>query len=160
MANIRRAFEADVDSLVPLKASLHAMHVARRPDIFKAMTTDDVASWLRGKLAAETTQVWMAEEGGELVGYALAARRKREETSFLHSRQWCEIDEVAVTPSYRRRGIARALIERAAQHARQSGLEAVELSTWAFNEPARQAFARVGFRPMIARYELEPAAPG
>ena len=40
-------------------------------------------------------------------------------------------------------------------HARESALE-VELSTWAFNEPAHAAFARVGFQPMLVRYELTP----
>jgi GNAT superfamily N-acetyltransferase len=159
MLEIRRASEADVDSLAPLKAGLHAKHVARRPDVFKAMDRDAVAAWLRERLADDATQVWMAEERGRPMGYLLAVRREREETPFSLGRRWCEIDEVAVEASYQRRGIARALIERAAAQAQESGLDAVELTTWAFNEPAQAAFARVGFRPMIARYELSPRSP-
>jgi GNAT superfamily N-acetyltransferase len=154
MLRIRRAAKADVDSLVPLKASLHALHVARRPDVFKPMTPTQVAAWLRDRLADEATYAWLAEEGVELTGYLLAARRERAETSYSLARDWFEIDEVAVDVRHRRRGIAGALIECAMTHARESGLDSIELTTWAFNEPGQQAFERMGFQPMIARYAL------
>jgi GNAT superfamily N-acetyltransferase len=153
MPAVRRASEFDVDTLVPLKASLHALHVARRPDIFKTMTDDEVAAWLRERFADETTHVWMAEEEGTPVGYLLAVHRHREETSFSLARQWCEIDEVSVEANHRQSGIARALLERAIAHAQDSGLETIELTAWAFNEPARAAFQTMGFEPVLLRYE-------
>lgn len=76
-------------------------------------------------------------------------------SSDLSKRQWCEIYEVAVDASRRRRGVVRALIERAVAHARELGIEAVELSTWAFNETAHAAFASIGFEPVFVRYELK-----
>ena len=141
--------------MVPLKASVHALHVARRPDFFRPMKAIEVAASLRGRLADPTIHVWMAEEEGKAIGYVLAIHRKREETSFSIARQWCEIDEVVVDVNRRRRGVAGALIERAVAHAHQSGLEVVELSTWAFNEPAHAAFVSVGFEPLLVRYELK-----
>jgi GNAT superfamily N-acetyltransferase len=119
------------------------------------MKADDVAAWLRASLADPTTHVWMAEEEAKAIGYVLAIDRNSGETSFSTARRWCEIAEVVVDASRRRHGVARALIERAVAHTRQSGLEAVELSTWAFNEPAHAAFASVGFEPMLVRYELK-----
>jgi shikimate dehydrogenase len=154
MLIIRRASEADVCALVSLKASLHSLHVAQRPDFFKAMTHDDLVAWLRERLANAATHVWMAEEESKVIGYLLATQREREETSYSAPRRWCEIDEVAVESSSRRRGIARALIERAVVQAREVGLDSVELSTWAFNESAQAAFGCVGFQPMLVRYEL------
>jgi diamine N-acetyltransferase len=154
MLTIRQASAADIDALVPLKAAVHALHVEARPDIFKAMQADELASWLRQQFAEPTADVWLAEEEGQPVGYVIANRQQREETPFSFARQWCQIDEVAVDPRWRRRGIARALLQRAIARARESGLTAVELSTWAFNEPARAAFARKGFAPMVIRYEL------
>ena len=157
MFTIRSASRADVEALLPLKAALHERHVIERPDIFKAMSERALSEWLRDRLADDATDVWIAEEEGEPVGYLMAARRERGETSYSLARRWCEIDEVAVEASHRRGGVARALIERAAAEARASGMPSVELTTWSFNEPAQRAFMAVGFEPMILRYELREA---
>jgi ribosomal protein S18 acetylase RimI-like enzyme len=154
MLHVRRASEADVDALVPLKASVHALHVTRRPDVFKAMTHAQVATWLRERLAEETAEVWLAERGAAPSGYLLSIRREWPETPFRLGRRWCEIDEIAVDPSSQRQGVARALVAHVVALAREAGLAGVELTTWAFNEPAQSAFVAMGFEPMIVRYEL------
>jgi len=154
MLSIRRGSEEDVDSLLPLKVSAHALHVAERPDFFKHMSQDEVSVWLREALAEKSTNMWVAEDGGKPIGYVLARQRERQETRFSVARQWCEIDEIVVEASHRRRGAARALMTRAIAHAQELGLHAIELSTWGFNEQAHAAFVRLGFQRMIARYEL------
>jgi GNAT superfamily N-acetyltransferase len=154
MLEIRRATEADVDALSPLKAAVHEQHVNDRPDFFKPMRPEDVGTWLRKRLGEEATHVWLAEDCGILAGYVLAARRQREETLYSLERQWCEIDEIVVATTYRQRGVARALMAQAIAHAHELGLNAIELSTWAFNEHAHAAFARLGFQPMLVRYQL------
>lgn len=154
MFSIRRASEADLHALSPLKALVHEQHVKERPDFFKPMQPDDVIAWLRQRLAEETTHAWMAEVDGTPAGYVLATRRQREESPYNFARQWCEIDEIVVDTPYRRRGIARALTARAVAHAHELGLDAIELSTWAFNEHAQAAFARLGFQQMLVRYQL------
>jgi diamine N-acetyltransferase len=154
MLNIRRASEADLNALSPLKAAVHDQHVKERPDFFKPMKPDDVIAWLRKRLSEETTQVWMAEDCGIPAGYVLATRRQRDESPYILARQWCEIDEIVVDTTYRRRGVARALMARAIAYAHELGLDAVELSSWAFNEHAHAAFARLGFQRMLVRYQL------
>ncbi|HEU4583176.1 MAG TPA: GNAT family N-acetyltransferase [Polyangiaceae bacterium] len=154
MLNIRLASAADVDALWPLKAALHNQHVQQRPDFFKPMKRADVVAWLQKRLSEEATHVWMAEDRGMLAGYALATRREREETSYSLRRQWCEIDEVFVDTPYRRRGVARVLMARVIAHARELGLDSIELATWAFNEHAHAAFSRLGFQQMLVRYQL------
>ena len=154
MLTIRHVTEADVDVLVPLKASLHALHVAHRPDFFKAMKPHKVTTWLRDRLLEDTTAGWLAEDDGVPIGYLLGAWRERPETSYSHPRRWLEIDEIAVDASCRRRGIARALIERCAAEAAEAGVATLELTAWAFNEAAQSVFARTGFEPMLARYAL------
>jgi GNAT superfamily N-acetyltransferase len=157
MLSIRRASEADLDALSPLKASVHDQHVKERPDFFKPLQHGDVSAWLRKRLGEETTRVWMAEDGDIPAGYVLATRREREESPYSFARQWCEIDEIVVETTYRRRGVARALMARAVAHAHESGLD-IELATWAFNEHAHAAFARLGFEQMLVRYQLVAAS--
>jgi ribosomal protein S18 acetylase RimI-like enzyme len=157
MLSIRRASVADVDALSPLKASVHEQHVKERPDFFKPMALAEVAAWLRKRLGEEASQAWLAEDRGVPVGYLLAARRQREESSYSIARQWCEVDEIIVDETCRRQGVARALMDRAIAHARELGLDVVELTAWAFNEHAQAAFARLGFQPMLVRYEAKRA---
>ena len=56
MLGIRWASVTDIDSLVPLKASVHALHVARRPDVFEPMQPAPVAAWLRDTLEDDSVQ--------------------------------------------------------------------------------------------------------
>lgn len=156
MVTVRRVTLADVEALTPLKAEVHALHVEAHPEVFKAMSDEDVARWLRDRLGEEPTHAWLAEVDAVLLGYAMAAQRERGETTYSHARAWCEIDEVIVAAGGRRRGVARSLIARAADHSRSLGVGDVELTTWAFNSEAQAAFTAMGFRPMIGRYRLVP----
>ena len=58
------------------------------------------------------------------------------------------VSMVAVDPAYRRRGLARALLERARVSARQRRKRFVALDVLAANAPARSLYARLGYRPL------------
>ena len=103
MVTVRRVTLADVEALTPLKAEVHALHVEAHPEVFKAMSDEDVARWLRDRLGEEPTHAWLAEVDAVLLGYAMAAQRERGETTYSHARAWCEIDEVIVAAGGRRR---------------------------------------------------------
>jgi len=55
------------------------------------------------------------------------------------------VDALAVDPSFRRRGIARALLERAERAAVEHRLDGVALDTGLHNEPARALYEATGF---------------
>ena len=61
------------------------------------------------------------------------------------------IDALASDPSYRRRGLARALLEEAEQEARSHGLPALSLDTTMSNNDARALYAATGFDEVIYR---------
>lgn len=80
---------------------------------------------------------WVAEEGGAPVAYLIAERVD----GALH------VEQVSVHPSAARRGVGRALLERAAERAAADGLPALTLTTFAevpWNAPYYAA--RCGFR--------------
>jgi ribosomal protein S18 acetylase RimI-like enzyme len=56
------------------------------------------------------------------------------------------VDALAVDPSFRRRGVARALLAHAEEAAADSDLEGVALDTGLHNEPARALYEAAGFR--------------
>ena len=64
------------------------------------------------------------------------------------------VHDIAVLPTHRRRGIARALLAAAEEAARQRGCCKLTLEVLSSNHAAMAAYAQQGFAP----YELDPAA--
>jgi GNAT superfamily N-acetyltransferase len=143
----------DATTLAALHPQVHGLHVATRPDYFVAPRREDVEAWFREQLARSDARSWLAELDGSSAGYALVYFHERPARPFVHARRWCEIDQIAVVSAKRRRGVARALIEAALSEARRRGIRDIELSSWAFNTQAHEAFRRIGFTPKVIRFE-------
>ena len=62
-----------------------------------------------------------------------------------------EILTLAVAPQSRRRGIARALVTKAAAHAHAQGAEALFLEVACDNQPALKLYHSLGFKPVGLR---------
>jgi GNAT superfamily N-acetyltransferase len=155
---IRPGGPADAATLAEMHPHVHDLHLAARPDFFAAPRREDVTAWFREQLARADAQTWLGELDGALAGYTLVYFHERPARPFAHARRWCEIDQIAVAPDGRRRGVARGLIEAALDEARRRGIRDIELSSWAFNTPAHEVFRRIGFTPKVIRFErLLPA---
>jgi len=87
------------------------------------------------------------------VGYLLMFVHEGAQNAFRRARRWCEIDQIAVDPAWRRRGIGTALMTAALQEASARGVRDVELSSWAFNSDAHAMFQRFGFEPRLLTFE-------
>ncbi|HET8791459.1 MAG TPA: ribosomal protein S18-alanine N-acetyltransferase, partial [Modicisalibacter sp.] len=83
----------------------------------------------------ERASVWGACEGESLLGYALLYRLPFE----------AEVQAISVTSRARRRGIARALLERLCDEARGWRSERVLLEVRESNQAARALYAWAGF---------------
>lgn len=69
------------------------------------------------------------------------------------------VDSLATAAEFRRRGVARALLEEAERVARGLGLRYVALDTWADNRPALALYAGMGFQE-ISRTRGRGVLPG
>jgi [ribosomal protein S18]-alanine N-acetyltransferase len=78
------------------------------------------------------------EEDGHIVGTTIVTFPER--SGYVSS--------VAVDPAYRRRGLARALLERSREIAARAGKRYVALDVLAHNTPARTLYERIGYRPL------------
>jgi ribosomal protein S18 acetylase RimI-like enzyme len=74
------------------------------------------------------------------------------------ARHWCEIDQIAVDPNYRRRGIARSLNLKAIAEIRTEGIRDIEATSWFFNEETHEVFRRLGFLPKTVRFEFKSSS--
>jgi ribosomal protein S18 acetylase RimI-like enzyme len=150
---IRAAALGDEQRLASLNGFVQAVRVAKRSDHFKPVVEDEVVAWFRVLLKDTSARVWIAEEGGVAVGYVLTIVQERAENPFCRSRRWCELDQIAVAPAFRRRGVASSLVEKALLSAATDGFADVELCTWSFNEEAQSLFRKFGFEPKFLRWE-------
>jgi ribosomal protein S18 acetylase RimI-like enzyme len=150
---LRRAAADDAHALAGLNRFVHDTHLARRPDYFKPTGVDEVAAWFTSLLSQPTTVIWIAEEDRLPVGYVVALVSEHAENAFRRARRWCEIDQIAVAPRWRRHGVGTRLLECVLAEAQARGLTEIELSSWAFNDTAHATFRRLGFTPRVIRFE-------
>jgi GNAT superfamily N-acetyltransferase len=153
--NIRPATQADAELIARLNEDVQSLHVANEPRFFKPTNPEELRAWHAASLSRPTCRAWIAEVGGEAIGYAIAELRQRAANVFAPEYGWMEVDQVAVLPSHHRRGVATALLEAAVAKAREEGIRELQLSAWEFNAPAQAAFTSFGFRPMQHRFSLE-----
>jgi ribosomal protein S18 acetylase RimI-like enzyme len=150
---VRGASVGDAETLAALNRFVHDTHLVRRPDYFTPSHVEEVSAWFRKQLDHVSTAAWIAQEGDVAVGYLLMFVRERAQNAFRRARRWCEIDQIAVDPAWRRRGIGTALMTAALEEASARGVRDVELSSWAFNSDAHAMFQRVGFEPRLLTFE-------
>lgn len=96
----------------------------------------------------------IALEAERLVGFASGVH-------YVHPDKPCElwINEVGVTPSHQRRGIARKLLETLFAHARELGCREAWLATERDNTAARGLYSATGGteQPMVyVTFDLDP----
>jgi len=106
--------------------------------------------WTRGNFSdslAAGYHCWIAECGGEMAGYAVAAIAAGE-THLLN---------LSVAGPWQRRGIGREVLNFVVQLARESGAARIFLEVRPSNRAARSLYAAAGFAEIATRPGYYPA---
>ena len=144
---VRRATPADLQRIGRLGALLIEEHYnfdSRRFLAAGKRTPADYASFMGTQLKDPDKAVFVADDKGDVIGYAYAAVEGynymvlRGPAGVLH--------DVIVEPEHRGRGVGRLLLDAALEFLSSSGVPRVVLSTAERNEGAQRLFARMGFR--------------
>lgn len=125
MPVIRAYREADLDAV----AAIHSVSFPRQ------LRSSD---WIAASFGAyPKTRIYVAESDGRIVGFAMWT-----EKSGFRAQAVLELEQIAVAPQHRRRGIAEALIQRSLSEVEKDleSLKAVVVTTRADN--AAQALYR------------------
>ena len=98
---------------------------------------------------AEDGVIIVAESGAEAVGFvavvSAAPYGGLDQPPGTHAL----VTDLAVTPSFRDRGVGRALLEAAEEFARSRGAAELRIAVLAGNHPAAHLYASVGFVPYL-----------
>jgi GNAT superfamily N-acetyltransferase len=99
--------------------------------------------WVREEVDSDATgarAVFVAEEDGEIIGFATASTRRHFAGDID-----AYVGELAVARHVERRGVGRQLMVAAEEWARRQGLARVSLDTGAANSRARAFYAALGY---------------
>jgi ribosomal protein S18 acetylase RimI-like enzyme len=144
---VRRATPADLPRIGHLGALLIKEHYDFDPQRFlaaKPETSAGYAAFLSAQLEAPDKAVLVADDNGEVIGYAYAAiegydyMALRGPAGVLH--------DIIVDPDHRGRGVGRLILDATLAFFRSRGVPRVVLSTAEQNEAAQRLFASMGFR--------------
>lgn len=124
---IRRATEADAEALSLLKADVQSLHAAAMPERFKQHGTFP-ATIVRTLLAKPSNLVFIAEVNSEAIGYAYAEIIHLPKSSLLRAWNEVHLHHISVRPSYRRKGVANALLNSVRTAANELGITSFRLA--------------------------------
>jgi ribosomal protein S18 acetylase RimI-like enzyme len=99
-----------------------------------------------GRCASWAGRVFVAEAGGEVVGFACVWGRVPPQEPDEPQRDYAYVSDLVVLPAWRRRGLGRALLERAEAYARAVGMDSIGIGVMAENHGARDLYDAAGYR--------------
>jgi ribosomal protein S18 acetylase RimI-like enzyme len=156
---VRAARLEDLHQAAKLAAALVRQHHAYDPLRFMCLEPleDGYERFLRSQVGREgivlLVALLRAGNDAKVVGYIFASLEDRDWSDL---RDACgKIHDVYVDETVRRRGVASQLVEAAVAALAAMGAPRVVLMAAWRNEPARDLFARLGFRPTMLEMTRE-----
>ncbi len=162
---VRPAVPADASAIYLLWLRARAHNARIDPRIVLApVGPEQFEAALRTQLERNTASVFVAECGGRIAGFISGAIESAGPDRLPE--RHATIGYLWVEPPYRRRGIARALVDAIARWAAAiDGVRHFEMPVLAADDEAARFWAALGFRPFISRlwaplgFEPGEAAP-
>jgi ribosomal protein S18 acetylase RimI-like enzyme len=149
--SIRRAIPADAPALAGVAAATFALACppgTTEANIALFIETSLSGESFEGYLASHVHRLWLAEEDGHPVGYAMAVHGEPRDPDIQAAvlvRPTAELSKIYVLESHHGSGVARALMDAAITEAAESGAASVWLGVNQQNVRANRFYEKQGF---------------
>jgi ribosomal protein S18 acetylase RimI-like enzyme len=140
---------ADLPTIVAFVAAIQEHERRCAPKLKSgAEIGDEYAALLLDLVRTQAGFMLLAKAGGEAIGF-VCAWPDRDDDPLLAAAAQAHgyISDLYVVPAWRRRGVARLLMEAAEQALRHRGCRRLQLHCKAGNATALATYAAMGFRP-------------
>ncbi len=144
---IIRACSRHSDGINSLLRQVLEVHHKGRPDIFKGGVKKYTDAELSEILADDERPVFVAEEGGKVLGYAFCIFQQHKDNNILTDIKTLYIDDLCVDENTRGAGVGKSLYEYVLDFAREKGCYNVTLNVWSCNEGAMKFYRKMGLLP-------------
>lgn len=146
---IRASDASDSQAVYELLLIIAQLHKNGRPEMFPDLVSKYTVNEVKERLSKADNGVFVAEVDGSTVGYVFCEVIKEGTATTLY------IDDLCVDPNYRRRGIARMLIDKAKEYAKQKNCLFLMLNVWEFNRSAVEFYESCGFETRTRHMEIK-----
>lgn len=153
---IRLATREDIEPVFRLYKTLFADMSRLQPYSFREADQD--RAFLNHIFEDEQADIWVAAENDRLAGFAVVQEQTTPPYICLVPYRYAYLMDLVVAPLLRGMGVGTSLLDAVKQWAEKRGLEYVELSVLAENEPAISLYERENFGKVMhtMRFLIEP----
>ncbi|MDF2588528.1 MAG: GCN5-related N-acetyltransferase [Anaerocolumna sp.] len=151
--NIRTANYLDIDGLKFLNKELDSDAVLYQPEHF--VMSDRTDDYFINLIDNEHTDILIAEENDELLGFALLYIQKSKNISCLKPQSNLYIGDLCVTKKKRNCGVGTKLINACKAYGKKQGLDFIRLQVFPLNQDGIRFYERNGFKEMMKTLECE-----
>jgi GNAT superfamily N-acetyltransferase len=143
---IRRGRREDFPIIKDCLIYLWVEHARQEPGLLdeERMRASNVEDYYQECLdEPDEHSLFVAEVDGEFAGFIRADIKKIP--SFFKHPEILYLDDLYVLPEFRRKGVARSLIQRAEKLAREKGIERLQARVYSFNKEAQELLKSMGY---------------
>ena len=152
MVNIRRAVRSDSESLERLYTQLEKDAVYYQPEHF--IMSGKGARISDGLFESDTQAVYVAEVGGEVVGFMHILLMESKNIACLKREKNVYIQDMVVDEKYRSKGTGTLLMGAVKQYGRDHGASFVRTQVFPKNEDGLRFYRRNGFEVTMLTVEV------
>ena len=131
---VRFAVPQDAEAINVLRKEVNDLHVAGRPNHFKAGFGKELQDHVYLYLAGGFGYAAVDEEDGQIIGMVMVDYIDRPESPYRYAERFAHIAEICVDEAHRRQGSGKRLLDFVKADAKAKGFSRIELDVWAFND--------------------------
>ena len=151
---IRDAQNKDIPQLLKLLSEVLEIHAKIKPDYFVSGYTKYSEAELEAILKAEDVKVYVADDGGKVLGYAFCMLQETLRKPFVVSFKYMYIDDICVDSACRGMGIGKKLFAHVCEEAKALGCRDITLNVWEGNDSAKAFYNKVGMKARETHMEV------
>ena len=144
---IREAVATDYERVCALFAEVDALHAEHAPWMFRTPPSEPRSREFFASQLHHVDTALLVADSRELVGVATVVMRNAPEFGVFVPQRWGVLDNIAVAPNWRRRGVGSALTHAAEAWARARDAQFFEIVVYDFNTDARAFYDVLGYEP-------------
>lgn len=153
MISIRKAKKKDSAAIEELYTELEKDGVFYQPEHFVLSKAGERSRQLESILQSGTQVMFVAEDGGTIIGFAHVLFAKAKAFSCLKPQSNIYLQDLVVTQSYRNRKIGTMLLETAKQYGIEKGADFFRTQVFPGNVDGMRFYERNGFSTKMITIE-------